>query len=103
MQSRKIGHEEIFNFDRLERAFDSLHLEMTEENETTLFNLHNHLVWHSFIPGKDPVADAILSYVIADLLEEYDLDASCVPAEFRDIASSVVERRYSADGQSGNA
>ena len=44
MQSKRISHEEIFDFDRLERAFDYLHLEMTEENEITLFNLHNHLV-----------------------------------------------------------
>ena len=93
MQSRRIGHEEIFDFDRLEKAFNSLHLEMTEENEIVLFNLHNHLVWHSFRPGENPVADAILSSAIADLLEEYNLDASCVPAEFRDIASCVVERR----------
>ncbi len=93
MQSGRIGHEEIFDFDRLEKAFNSLHLEMTEENEIVLFNLHNHLVWHSFRPGENPVADAILSSAIADLLEEYNLDASCVPAEFRDIASSVVERR----------
>ena len=32
MQSKRISHEEIFDFDRLERAFDYLHLEMTEEN-----------------------------------------------------------------------
>ena len=93
MQSKRISHEEIFFFFLLERAFDYLHLEMTEENEITLFNLHNHLVWHSYVPGKNPVADAILSSVISELLEEYNLDASCVPAEFRDIASSVVERR----------
>ena len=67
--------------------------EETEETEIGLLNLHNHLVWHSYVPGKDPAADAILSSVIAELLEEYNLDASCVPAEFRDIASSVVERR----------
>lgn len=82
MQSRRISYEEIFDFDRLEKAFDSLHLEMTEENEIMLFNLHNHLVWHSYIPGRNPVADAILSSIIADLLEEYNMDVSCVPTEF---------------------
>ncbi len=92
MQSR-IGYEEIYDYSRLEKAAEHMHLEMTEETEIRLLNLHNHLVWHSHVPGKDPVADAILSSVILELLEEYNLDASCVPAEFRDIASSVVERR----------
>lgn len=92
MQSR-IAYSEIYDYGRLEKAARRLHLEETEETEVGLLNLHNHLVWHSYMPGKDPVADAILSSVIAELLEEYNLDASCVPAEFRDIASSVVERR----------
>lgn len=92
MQSR-IAYEDIYDYSRLEKAAKRLHLEETEETEIGLLNLHNHLVWHSYVPGKDPAADAILSSVIAELLEEYNLDASCVPAEFRDIASSVVERR----------
>ena len=87
----RIGHEEIFDFDRLEKAFNSLHLEMTEENEIVLFNLHNHLVWHSFRPGENPVADAILSSAIADLLEEYNLDASCVPADSRLLQSNLCK------------
>ena len=92
MQSR-IAYEDIYDYSRLEKAAKRLHLEETEETEIRLLNLPNHLVWHSYVPGKDPAADAILSSVIAELLEEYNLDASCVPAEFRDIASSVVERR----------
>ena len=92
MQSR-IAYKDIYDYGRLEKAAKGLHLEETEETEIGLLNLHNHLVWHSYVPGKDPAADAILSSVIAELLEEYNLDASCVPAEFRDIASSVVERR----------
>ena len=92
MQSR-IAYKDIYDYGRLEKAAKRLHLEETEETEIGLLNLHNHLVWHSYVPGKNPAADAILSSVIAELLEEYNLDASCVPAEFRDIASSVVERR----------
>lgn len=92
MQSR-IAYKEIYDYGRLEEAAKRLHLEETEETEIRLLNLHNHLVWHSYDPGKDPVADAILSSVVAELLEEYNMDVSCVPAEFRDIASSVVERR----------
>ena len=92
MQSR-IAYEDIYDYSRLEKAAKRLHLEETEETEIRLLNLHNHLVWHSYDPGKDPVADAILSSVIAELLEEYNLDASSVPAEFSGIASSVVERR----------
>lgn len=92
MQSR-IAYKEIYDYGRLEEAAKRLHLEETEETEIRLLNLHNHLVWHSYDPGKDPVADAILSSVVAELLEEYNMDVSCVPAEFRDIALSVVERR----------
>lgn len=92
MQNR-IAYQEIYDYSRLEKAALSLHMELTEETEIGLLNLHNHLVWHSYKSGADPVADAILSSVIAELLEEYNMDASCVPAEFRDIASFVVERR----------
>lgn len=91
MQS-KAAYKEIYDYGRLERAAKQLHLEETEETEIRLLNLHNHLIWHSHVPGNDPVADAILSLVIAELLEEYNQDALCVPAEFRAVASSVVER-----------
>lgn len=92
MQS-KMAYSEIYDYGRLEKASRCLHLEETEEMEVGLLNLHNHLVWHSYVPGEDPAADAILSSVIAELLEENNLDASCAPAEFRDIASSIAERR----------
>lgn len=91
MQSR-VAYKEIYDYGRLEKAAKHLHLEETEETEIRLLNLHNHLVWHSYIPRNDPVADAILSAVITELLEEYNQDVSCVPAEFRAVASSVVER-----------
>lgn len=91
MQSR-VAYKEIYDYGRLEKAAKRLHLEETEETEIRLLNLHNHLVWHSYIPRNDPVADAILSAVITELLEEYNQDVSCVPAEFRAVASSVVER-----------
>lgn len=93
MQNGKVFCHEIYNFDRLEKAAKSLHLEETEEVEIGLLNLHNHLVWHSYRPGIDQSADAILSSVISELMEEYNLDASDFPAEFQEIASSVVERR----------
>lgn len=92
MQNR-IAYSEIYDYSRLERAAKRLHLEETDETEIGLLNLHNHLVWHSYIKGKDLVADAILSSVLEEILEEYNLDVDCVPAEFRSIASSVVERR----------
>lgn len=92
MQSR-IAYREVYDYGRLEEAAKRLHLEETEETEIGLLNLHNHLVWHSYVPGVDQTADAILSSVIAGLLEEYNLDATGVPAEFRELASSVVERR----------
>lgn len=92
MQNR-IAYKEIYDYSRLEKAAKRLHLEETEETEIELLNLHNHLVWHSYTEGKDIVADAILSSVLEELLEEYNLDVDCVPAEFRSIASSVVERR----------
>ncbi len=89
----KIAYMEICDYSRLEKAARFLHLEKTEETEIGLLNLHNHLVWHSYTSGKDPIADAILSSVILELLEEYSMEISCVPEEFRDVISSVVERR----------
>lgn len=77
----KIVYSEIYDFNRLERAARRLHLRETEETETGLYNLHNHLVWHSYIPGKDPVADAVLSSVITELLEEHNLTE--IPDQFR--------------------
>ncbi len=90
---RRIPYAEFYDYIRLEKAARNLRMKETVENEIELMNLHNHLVWHSYMPGKNPVADAILSSAIADLLKEYNLDASCVPAEFYGIASAVVERR----------
>lgn len=92
MQSR-IAYKEIYDYSRLEEAAKRLHLEETEETEIGLLNLHNHLVWHSYKSGVDPVADAILSSVIAVLLEEHDTDMQSVPMEFRCLESEVVERR----------
>ena len=66
MQSSRISHKTICDYDRLEKAFFSLDMEMTEENEIGLMNLHNHLIWHSYEPGKEPAADAILLAVISD-------------------------------------
>lgn len=92
MQSR-IAYKEIYDYSRLEEAAKRLHLEETEETEIGLLNLHNHLVWHSYKSGVDSVADAILSSVIAVLLEEHDTDMQSVPMEFRCLESEVVERR----------
>lgn len=92
MQSR-IAYHEIYDYSRLEKAAQDLHLEQTEETEIGLLNLHNHLVWHSYKSGVDPVADAILSSVIAALLEEHGTDMQSVPMEFRSLESEVVERR----------
>lgn len=93
MQSERIAYKEIYDYSRLEKAAKCLQLEETEESEVWLLNLHNHLVWHSYEPGSDPAADAILLSVLKELLEENNLDVSAVPAEFREIASTVVERR----------
>ena len=53
---------EYYNFDRLEDAARELHLNTEEqENEEKLFNLHNHLIWHSYHPFQDALTDAIFS------------------------------------------
>lgn len=84
MQS-KIIYSEVYDFGRLERAAKCLHLPETEETEIRIFNLHNHLIWHSYQEGKDLVADAILSSVLSELLEERNADAEDLPAEFRNL------------------
>lgn len=85
MQSSRISRKTICDYDRLEKAFFSLHMEMTEENEIGLINLHNHLIWHSYEPGKEPAADAILLAVIEELMKERCADISDFPAEFRNL------------------
>lgn len=71
---------EYYNFDRLEDAARELHLNTEEqENEEKLFNLHNHLIWHSYCPGKDETADAIFCTAIRDVMNEYSLQKEDIP------------------------
>ena len=73
---------EYYNFDRLEDAARELHLNTEEqENEEKLFNLHNHLIWHSYRPFED----AIFSVVIQKIIEDYNLTPQDAPADYRDL------------------
>ena len=77
---------EYYNFDRLEDAARELHLNTEElENEEKLFNLHNHLIWHSYRPFEDALTDAILSVVIQKIIEDYNLTPQDAPADYRDL------------------
>lgn len=77
---------EYYNFDRLEDAARELHLNTEEqENEEKLFNLHNHLIWHSYSPFEDALTDAIFSAVIQKIIEDYNLTPQDVPADYRDL------------------
>lgn len=42
-------------------------------------NLHNHLVWHSYCPGKDETADAVFCTAIRDVMNEYSLQKEDIP------------------------
>ena len=77
---------EYYRFDRLEDAARELHLNTEEqENEEKLFNLHNHLIWHSYRPFEDALTDAIFSAVIQKIIEDYNLTPQDVPADYRDL------------------
>ena len=77
---------EYYSFDRLEDAARELHLNTEEhENEEKLFNLHNHLIWHSYRPFEDALTDAIFSVVIQKIIEDYNLTPQDVPADYRDL------------------
>lgn len=77
---------EYYSFDRLEDAARELHLNTEEqENEEKLFNLHNHLIWHSYRPFEDALTDAIFSAVIKKIIEDYNLTPQDVPADYRDL------------------
>ena len=77
---------EYYSFDRLEDAARELHLNTEEqENEEKLFNLHNHLIWHSNRPFEDALTDAIFSAVIQKIIEDYNLTPQDVPADYRDL------------------
>lgn len=77
---------EYYSFDRLEDAARELHLNTEEqENEEKLFNLHNHLIWHSYRPFEDALTDAIFSAVIQKIIEDYNLTLQDVPADYRDL------------------
>lgn len=78
MQS-KIAYKEIYEYSRLEKAAKRLHLEETEETEIGLLNLHNHLVWHSYKPGIDSVADAIFLSVTEEVMQEYETGPEGLP------------------------
>lgn len=79
MQS-KIAYKEIYEYSRLEKAAKRLHLEETEETEIGLLNLHNHLIWHSYKPGVDLVADAIFLSVAEELMQEHKTGPEGMPA-----------------------
>ena len=77
---------EYYNFDRLEDAARELHLNTEEqENEEKLFNLHNHLIWHSYRPFEDALTDVIFSVVIQKIIEDYNLIPQDAPADYRDL------------------
>lgn len=77
---------EYYSFDRLEDAARELHLNTEEqENEEKLFNLHNHLIWHSYRPFEDALTDAIFSAVIQKIMEDYNLTPQDVPADYREL------------------
>ena len=77
---------EYYSFDRLEDAARELHLNIEEqENEEKLFNLHNHLIWHSYRPFEDALTDAIFSVVIQKIIEDYNLTPQDVPTDYRDL------------------
>ena len=73
-----IRYAEFYDYDRLERAASD-----TEEDEESLLNLHNQLVWHLYRFDKDPRADAILYAVIEAILGEKAADITDVPRELR--------------------
>ena len=75
----KIAYKEICEYSRLEKAVKHLHLEEMDETEEGLLNLHNHLVWHSYRPGKDPVADAIVLFVIDGIMKEHEIGTEDLP------------------------
>lgn len=88
MQS-KIAYKEIYDYGRLEKALKRLHLEETEETEIGLLNLHNHLIWHSYNPGVDPVADAIFLSVTEELMQEHETGPEGLPAIAKSWLSSL--------------
>ena len=54
---------DVHDFDMLETAFRSAFMysgELTYDIEEWLIILHNHLIWGSYIPGDDPVADIVI-------------------------------------------
>ena len=85
MQHKRIPYAEFYDYDRLEKAAHDLHWEETEENEILLFNLHNHLIWHSYRPFEDALTDAIFSVVIQKIIEDYNLTPQDAPADYRDL------------------
>ena len=77
---------EYYSFDRLADVARELHLNTEEqENEEKLFNLHNHLIWHSYRPFEDALTDAIFGIVIQKIIEDYNLTLQDVPADYREL------------------
>lgn len=75
---------EYYSYDRLENASRKLHLNPSAlENEERLMNLHNHLVWRSYSPGKDEVTDAIFCAAIRDVMKDYNLQIEDIPFWYR--------------------
>lgn len=63
--SRRIEYADVYDYDRLWRAWHELHpFERWPDVETWLFDLHNELVWHRFKPRLDADRDAVVACAI---------------------------------------
>lgn len=84
MQESESGiYEKLCDYDLLERVSHSLHLEMTQENEERIINLHNHLIWRSYMPGRDDVTDAIFCAMLWEVTKMGSVPPEELPAEIR--------------------
>lgn len=60
---------DVCDFDRLSEAWRALE-PAAPFPEEFLTNLHNHLVWRSFVPGENETTDRVVRAVIRNLLVE---------------------------------
>ncbi len=66
----KPKYSDIYEYSTLEKAYECVCEELgyspydVEKGEEWLMNIHNHLVWKSFIPEIDPIADLVVHKAI---------------------------------------
>ena len=69
-------YKSLCQYDGLEAAYNAASFTFDErpgDVETWLINLQNHLIWRSYTPYEDPIADIVITRAVDMLLNNKNI------------------------------